>query len=90
MMQKLYFIKYQGNVQIAHILWVVVILKMNATLVNMSGIVYEKITKFIPKEIDVPDVFICAENNKLMCTERFKSLVEEKQLKGLSFVEMRY
>lgn len=52
--------------------------------------VYERITKFIPKEIDVPDVFICAENNKLMCTERFKSLAEEKQLKGLSFVEMRY
>lgn len=50
--------------------------------------VYEKISKFVIRDILVPELFICAENNKLMCTNDFKKSAEENNLKGLSFIDI--
>lgn len=54
--------------------------------------VYEKITKFVAKDIVTPQLFSCIEIMQLVCTETFKREAESLGLKGIKFtpIDERY
>lgn len=50
--------------------------------------VYQKIEKFITKDIEVPHLFQCIEIFSLVCTETFRDEAVERGLQGLAFVAL--
>jgi len=54
--------------------------------------VYEKITKFIAKDVVKPQLFSCVEIMRLVCMEKFKREAEGIGLKGIKFtpIDERY
>ena len=50
--------------------------------------VYEKIDRFVAKDIPTPNLFMCTEILQLVCTDRFRKMAEEQELKGVRFTSL--
>ena len=50
--------------------------------------VYERIDRFVAKDISTPNLFMCTEILQLVCTDRFRKMAEEQGLKGIKFTPL--